>query len=263
MMSHRRALIGLCAAAAWPGLALAAQRASLADPLRFAADDALVDSGLALALQREFGRDTGVAIQLRRGPATALLEALSRGEQDVALTNAPQVEAGFARQGLIHDIRTLASTDFVLAGPTALLKALAAGADSSLALARLAQAQAPFITLADGSGTHLAEQALWRAAKTAPAAPWYTTAAAGSPLLAQARAARACTLVERGVWSAAGAGKGYGVLVAGDPRMAVDVRVMRSFYAKHPASKLFADWITGPHGRQVLAALRAYRAATS
>jgi len=263
MNSRRRALMGLWAAAVSPGVVWAAQRASLADPLRFAADDALVDSGLAAALQRGFGRDTGVAIQLLRGPASTLLAALARGEHDVALANAPQVEADLAQQGLIHDVRPFASTDFVLTGPTALAKALAAESDASLALARLAQAQAPFITLADGSGTHLAEQALWRSAKIAPAAPWYTAATPGSSLLAQARAAKACTLVERGVWAAAGAGKGYGVLVAGDPRMAVDVRVMRSFHAKHPGGTLFADWITGPHGRRVLASLRAYRAAKS
>ena len=30
-----------------------------------------------------------------------------------------------------------------------------------------------FLSAGDGSGTHVAEQALWRAAAIAPAAPWY------------------------------------------------------------------------------------------
>ena len=96
-------------------------------------------------------------------------------------------------------------------------------------------------------GRHLAEQALWRAAKIAPAAPWYQKAAAGG-LLAQARAQGAYALVEHGVWADHG-GAPLAVLVQGDPRMLVPVHVMRSFRVNHPAGKLFTQWITGPKGR--------------
>ncbi len=44
------------------------------------ADQALVDSGLAGALQAAFGRDTGVAVKLQPGLSSTLLEALERGE---------------------------------------------------------------------------------------------------------------------------------------------------------------------------------------
>ncbi|HJW12825.1 MAG TPA: substrate-binding domain-containing protein, partial [Albitalea sp.] len=213
MTSRRHVLACLPAAASLvlPSLAGTAQTRSLADPMRLAADDALVDSGLAAHLLRAFGHDTGIAIDLRHGPATTLLEGLRLGEHDATLTNAPALESALEQQGLARGRRLIASTGFMLVGPLALLKPLAAGSDVVLALARLAQVQAPFMTRADGSGTHLAEQALWRAAQTAPQAPWYQSAAPGGTLLAQAHAAQACALVEHGVWAAHGGGKGYGV----------------------------------------------------
>ncbi|HEV7914991.1 MAG TPA: substrate-binding domain-containing protein [Albitalea sp.] len=243
---------------------VAAQRQSLTDPLRLAADDALVDSGFAPALQTAFGRDTGVAVKLVRGPATSLLEALERGEHDAALTNAPDVEAALDKQGLVHDRRRVAASQFVLIGPATLAKALSAGTDAALALSRLAQAQAAFLSRGDGSGTHLAELAGWRAAKTAPAGAWYQKARADEPLVAQARDAKACTLVERGVWAAAaGSAKGLAVLADADARLAVDIHVMRTFRAErqHPAGKLFVSWISGDKGRAVVATQRGYQTA--
>ncbi|HUG22796.1 substrate-binding domain-containing protein [Piscinibacter sp.] len=266
MNARRRVLIRLSAAAAalaCPAWAPAVQRQSLADPLRLAADDALVDSGLAGSLQRAFGRDTGVVVQLVRGPASALLDALERGEHDAALTNAPEREIALEKQGLVHDRRAVVAGGFVLVGPLVLAKPLAAERDAAMALSRIAQAQVPFLTRGDGCGTHLAELRLWRAAEVLPAAPWYQNAAADAPLLTQARERQAVTLVERGVWAAQGGARGYGVLVHSDPRMALDVHVMRTFRVQHPAGKLFVNWLAGPKGRRLAAAHLGYRAVRS
>lgn len=250
--------VSLGAALALPATR-AAQSRSLADPLRLGVDDALFDSGFAGALQRGFGHDTGVAVQLLHGPATAVIAALERGEHDATLTNAPDAEQALVQQGLAHDRRAVAVAEFVLVGPSALAKSLAAGNDVALALSRIAQAQIPFLTRPDGCGTHLVEQAAWRAAKTAPGGAWYRAAADGAPVLAQARSQDACTLVERGVFAASPPARGHGVLVQEDPRLAVDVHAMRSFRTAHPAAKLFVGWITGEKGRAVVASHRGYR----
>ena len=265
MTRRRDALIRSAAAAAalvWPALARSAQRRSLADPMRLAADDALVDSGLAGQLQRAFGRDTGVAVKLLRGPASSVLQALEQGEHDAALCNAPEAETRLDQQGLVHDRRAVARTDFMLVGPQSLAKALAAGGDVVLALTRLAQAQAPFLSRQDGSGTHLAELALWRTAKLATAPAWYLAARPDEPLLAQAKQRNACTLIERGVWSALGGAAGYVDLAPADTRLAVDVHVMRSFRVNHPGAKLFVQWVAGGQGHRVAASVRGYRAPT-
>ena len=73
-----------------------------------------------------------------------------------------------------------------------------------------------FLSAGDGSGVHIAEQALWRAARIEPVAPWYVTAEPGRSFTAQVRARGAYALVERGAWTALG---GTPVVVAaeGDP----------------------------------------------
>ncbi len=271
MTFHRRVLLQLAAVAGagLPVIARAAQRRSLDDPFRLAVDEALVESGLAAHLQRRFGRDTGVAILVLPGAARELLDALGRGEHDGALLNTPQAEEALDQLGLLRGRQPVATSEFLVAGPTLLrpaLDALGAQAQIVAALSALAKAGAPFVGATPGSGTHELEAALWRAAKVAPLPPWYRPSP-GRDALAAAREDRACMLVERGVWAAASAvlrrDRDFGVLVQGDPRLRVPVHLMRSFHLDHPAGKLFSDWLTSRPGRQAIAALPAYRLAMS
>lgn len=266
MSLHRRALLQLTAAGmAAPLVAWSAQPRSLADPFRLAVDEALVDSGLATQIQRRFGRDTGVAVQVLPGPARDLLEALGRGEHDGALLNTPQAEQALEQLGLLRGRQAVASSEFLVAGPTLLRPALdALGTRGQIvpALSALAKSGAPFVGATPGSGTHELEAALWRAAKVAPLPPWYRPSA-GRDALAAAREGRGCVLVERGVWTAASAvlrrDRDFGVLVEGDPMLRVPVHLMRAFHHDHPAGKLLADWLASRSGRQAIAGLPAYR----
>ena len=264
MTLARRSLMALMAASFMPAVN-AAQRKSLADPMQLGVEKALLDSGLASQFQKAFGRDTGVAVQLVPGLSAPLLEALERGELDAAMTNAPEQEAQLEKQGLAHDRRLIAVGDFVLVGPLEGVgkKAkdpvgIAGERDIAVALAKLAQAQARFIGAPTGSGAHLDSLALWRAAKVAPAAPWYVESKAGA--LEQAITESAYTVVERGLWMSHGR-KPLALMVEGDPRMATEVHVMRSFRVNHPAAKLFGQWVSGPQGRRVAASLRGWRPA--
>jgi tungstate transport system substrate-binding protein len=269
-MLPRRTVLGLSFGALLPAsAAIAQQRRSLADPMRLGVDTALFDSGLAKALQRGFGRDTGVAVKLIGAPALPLLEGLDRGEFDAALTNAPDAEARLEQQGLAHDRHAIARGEFVLVGPAprgkekdpAAIAGLRNAAEALIQVRSAAIARpgaVTFVSAADGSGTHAMEQALWRRAGLAPAAPWYVAADAASGLIAQARARGAYALVERGAWAAQG-GAPLALLVEGDPALAEAVHVMRAFRINHPAGKLFVAWISGAKGRRVVAAHRAYR----
>ena len=200
MHPDRRAFV--LAAAALPAVGFAQQRAALVDPLRLGADRALADAGLVTALVRAFGRDTGIAVKSATGPAAQVLEQLDRGEIDVTLTHAAALEDKLVAAGLAHDARVVADAQFVLAGP-APAKGKAAGdpvlppgqRDIAEALRTIHAAGAAFLSAGDGSGGHLLEQSLWRAAERAPAAPWYRSAANPAGLLAEARAAGAFAIV--------------------------------------------------------------------
>ncbi|MEP7301431.1 MAG: substrate-binding domain-containing protein [Caldimonas sp.] len=235
-------------------------------PLRLGVDYALVESGLGPSLRRAFGADTGIAVKLVAGPALAVLEAVKEGELDAALSNAPAAESALEEQGLVHDRRAIATSEFLLVGPASRGrgKAGAAGRSGTEALTRIrdlasaAPGSLVFLSAGDGSGTHLAEQALWRAAGIAPIAPWYVSAAATTGFVGRVRARGAYALVERGAWSAAG-GAPLAVLAEGDAQLAESIHAMRAFRIPHPAGRIFVAWIAGGHGHAVVAAHRGYR----
>lgn len=252
-------------------IARAQQRRPGGTALRAGFERALVDAGLATAWRRGFAVDTGLNALPVAAASSALLEALERGELDLAITHAPSLEAKLEAQGLVHDRHRIARSDFVIVGPVERGKdpaTLAGSVDAAAALARIAQSASPFLSRGDGSGTHLAEQALWRAAGISPAEPWYRTldAKAGTPL-AQARALGAYMLIDRASWLALGdaarrraASPVLAVLVEGDARLVTDFYVQRSFRVNHAASKLFVSWLTGRAGRRAVARVRGFRA---
>ncbi len=251
MPSRRVFVAGLTVAAFAPA---AAQKPSeRGGPLRLGVDRALEESGLAKRLQRAFGFDTGIAVLLVPGPALTVLEAVRDGETDAALLNTPGAEEDLEKQGLIHD------------GKVPRKRAPPPGRNAVEVLERI-QAQAAadpasvsFLSAGDGSGVHVAEQALWRVGRIAPAAPWYATAEnGGRDFTAQVRARGAYALVERAAWNAQG-GAPAAILAEGDPLLVESVHAMRAFRVQHPAGKIFVAWIAGGHGRAVVAQHGGYR----
>ncbi|MEO7117236.1 MAG: substrate-binding domain-containing protein [Caldimonas sp.] len=227
-------------------------------------------SGLAKSLQHAFGANTGIAVLLVPGPALAVLEAIKNGEVDAALLNAPDAEADLERQGLVHDRRPIAQGEFILVGPVPApvrgRRSPPPGHGGAEALERIRDqagvdpANLVFLSAGDGSGVHVAEQALWRAAHIAPAAPWYVDAVPDQPLIAQARSRGAYAVVEKGAWLRQG-GAPLAVVVEGDPVLTEQIHAMRSFRVSHPAGKIFIAWIAGGRGRAVVAAHGGYRPA--
>ena len=268
-MLRRRLLAAGLALAAAP--AARAQKPPGGGPLRLGIDHALVESRLGLSLQTAFSADTGIAVKLVAGPALAVLEATKEGELDAALTNAPAAEAGLEQQALVHDRRAIAAGEFVLVGPAPAKgkgKTAPVGRSVVEALVRIrdlavaAPESLVFLSAGDGSGTHVAEQALWRAAGIAPAAPWYVNAGGSSGFAAKVRSRSAYAVVERGAWVAHG-GAPLAILVEGDRQLGEDVHAMRSFRSPHPAGRMFVAWIAGARGRAVVAAQRGYRVPTA
>ena len=267
MPSRRLFVAAALAASAFAGGARAQKPAARAGPVRLGVDHALVESGLARSLQHAFGADTGIAVLLVPGPALAVLEATRNGEVDAALVNAPAAEDALEKQGLVHDRRPIAAGEFVLVGPAPakVRGRLPPPGRSGVDLLERLHAEAAtdpasfvFLSANDGSGVHVAEQALWRAARIEPVAPWYVVTEAGSPFTSQVRARGAYALVERGAWTALG-GAPLAIVVEGDPLLAESVHAMRAFHVTHPAGKIFVAWIAGARGRAVVHANRAYR----
>ncbi|HEV7578069.1 MAG TPA: substrate-binding domain-containing protein [Caldimonas sp.] len=267
-MLSRRFFVATLATPALAGGARAQKPSERGGPLRLGVDRALVESGLAKSLQHAFGADTGIAVLLVPGPALAVLEAARNGEVDAALVNAPAAEDALEQQGLVHDRRPIATSEFIIVGPTptGVRGRLPPPGHSGVEAIERIRAQAAadpaslvFLSANDGSGVHVAEQALWRAARIEPVAPWYVAAEPGRAFTAQVRARGAYALVERGAWTAVG-GAPLVVVAEADPMLAEPVHAMRSFRVSHPAGKIFVAWIAGGRGSAVVAKHAGYRA---
>jgi tungstate transport system substrate-binding protein len=266
-MPSRRVFVAALATPAFAARALAQKPSERGGPLRLGVDRALEESGLAERLRHAFGADTGIAVLLVPGPALAVLDAVRDGETDAALVNAPTAEVALEKQGLVHDRRNVASGEFVVVGPMPAAvrgRVPPPGRSAVEAFERIRDQAAAdaeslvFLSPGDGSGVHVVEQALWRAARIEPVAPWYAVAEPGRSFCEQVRSRGAYALVERGAWNAHG-GRPLGVLVEGDPLLVESVHAMRSFRAAHPAGKIFVAWIAGGHGRAVVARAAGYR----
>src|SRR5947207_14006145 len=136
------------------------------------------DSGLLDVLVPRFEKETGYSVKTIAVGTGQALALVARGEADVALVHAPALEKRYAEEGKLANRRLVMYNDFVVVGPAddpAQVRGLPAGE----AFKRLAERQARFVARGDNSGTHLLEQALWRAAGVRPTGAWYIESGQG------------------------------------------------------------------------------------
>ena len=130
------------------------------------------------------------------------------------------------------------------------------------ALRKIAQAQTPFASRADDSGTHKAELKLWEQAGVDPKASsggWYLETGSGmGATLNLAIGKRAYALTDRGTWLAFANKDDYRILVEGDGKLFNQYGVILVDPVKHPnvrakEGQAFIDWLTGPEGQAAIA----------
>jgi tungstate transport system substrate-binding protein len=139
------------------------------------------NSGLLDAILPDFESDYQVrvdVIAVGTGQALALGE---RGDVDVLIVHAPELEEAFVAAGHGSARYGMAFNDFVIAGPADDPAQIADAASAAGALRRIAEAEALFVSRGDQSGTHVKEMALWEAAGISPdeTQAWYLSSGQG------------------------------------------------------------------------------------
>src|SRR3989449_1252544 len=195
----RRGLIAALVLATILPLPAGAQRA----PVILSTTTSTQDSGLLDVLVPLFERQTGYAVKtIAVGTGQALVLA-ARGEADVVLAHAPELERKYVTEGKMLNRRTVMYSDFVLIGPAddpAKIKGTKRAAD---AMKAIAASGARFVSRGDNSGTHLLEKRLWKLAGVDPAGGWYIEAGQGmGATLGIADDRKAYTLTDRGTFLA-------------------------------------------------------------
>jgi tungstate transport system substrate-binding protein len=217
------------------------------------------DSGLLDALVPMFERQTGYTVKTVSVGTGQALALAARGEADVVLVHAPELEKKYVADGKMSNRRLVMYNDFVLVGPEA-DPARAKGEKSAVAaLKRIAETGTRFVSRGDKSGTHILETSLWKQAGITPAVPWYIESGQGmGATLGLADDRRGYTLTDRATLLAFSKRVALRIMVEGDRPLLNLYSVMEVNPANGPkvntaGGKAFADFMLAPETQQAIA----------
>lgn len=238
--------------------------------LRLATTTSTYDSGLLDAILPDFERQYGVRVDVIAVGTGQALAIAARGDADVVLVHARQREEEFVAQGHAVARYDVMYNDFVLVGPRDDPAGIQGMRSAAQALTRIAQAQTPFASRGDESGTHTKERSLWEKAGLSPGADdaWYFALGQGmGDTLVFANERRAYTLTDRGTFLAMGDRlPNLAILVGGasvadnpDPDLYNPYGVMAVNPETHPGVRFelaqkFVEWLTSVPVQQKIAA---------
>jgi tungstate transport system substrate-binding protein len=216
------------------------------------------DSGLLDVLVPMFERKTGSTVRTIAVGTGQALALAARGEADVTLAHAPDVERRYIAEGKLLNRRLVMYNDLVVVGPEADPARIRGEKSAVAALRRIADARARFVSRGDGSGTNLLELKLWRLAGLTPARAWYIESGQGmGATLGLADDRRAYTLADRATYLAFGRRVALRVMVEGDRRLLNIYSVLEVDPANGPrvnaaGGRAFAEFILSAEIQQVI-----------
>ena len=185
------------------GLAMAAPVASRSSTVIVSTTTSTQDSGLLDVLVPMFEKKSGMSVKMISVGTGQALALAARGEADVTLAHAPELERRYVAEGKMLNRRLVMYNDFVIIGPEddpARIKGMTKAVE---ALKRIAETQSRFVSRGDRSGTHILEQGLWKQAGIEPRGAWYIESGQGmGQTLGIANDRRAYILSDRGTWLA-------------------------------------------------------------
>ena len=220
------------------------------------------DSGLFVHILPLFKKKTGITVKVVAVGTGRALDTARRGDADVVFVHAKSAEEKFLSEG--HGVKRypVMYNDFVLVGPKSDPAGIRGTKDITAALKEIMTKSASFISRGDGSGTHIAELNLWKAAGVdidKEKGPWYKEIGQGmGATLTNAAASEAYVLSDRGTWLSFRNKSGLVIEVEGDKRLFNQYGVMLVNPAKHPnvqteAGQAFIDWLISPEGQKAIA----------
>jgi tungstate transport system substrate-binding protein len=220
------------------------------------------NSGLLTHILPAFTKETGITVHVLAQGTGQALQTAARNDADLVLVHDPDAEEKFIAAGDGIDRRQIAWNDFIVVGPRSDPAIIADSHDAVAALKAIADAQAPFVSRGDKSGSDALEHRLWRVAEIDPAkaggGSWYRDIGGGmGAALNAAQAMSAYTISDRGTWLSFGNKADLSVLVEGDPSLLNRYDVILLNPAKHPVPKQdlarrFAQWLLSSEGKAAI-----------
>ena len=240
----------------------------------FAAEDRFIvvqsttstqNSGLFEHILPLFKEKTGIEVRVVAVGTGQALKNARNGDGDVVLVHSKPDEDKFVADGWGVKRRNLMYNDFIIVGPAADPAKIAGAKHAAEGLTKIAEAEVPFASRGDDSGTHKAELKLWQEAGVDPkpsSGKWYLeTGSSMGATLNTAVGKEAYTLTDRGTWLNFANKGDFEILVEGDPELFNQYGVILVNPAKHKKVKAeegqaFIDWLISPEGQAAIASYR-------
>lgn len=220
------------------------------------------NSGLFDHILPIFTDRTGIEVRVVAVGTGQAISNAANGDGDVLFVHAKPAEEKFVAEGHGLARSDVMYNDFVIVGPPADPAHVAGMSDAVAAMTRIAEAEVPFASRGDDSGTNKAELRLWGAAgidARAASGGWYRETGSGmGATLNTGTAMGAYIMTDRATWIAFGNKGDYQVAVEGDAKMFNQYGIILVNPAMHKNVKAelgqtFIDWVLSEDGQSAIA----------
>lgn len=148
--------------------------------IRMSTTTSVNDSGLLSYLLPHFEEATGYTVEVQSAGTGAAIQKAKDGNADLILVHAKASEEEFVSEGFGVERIPFMYNYFVVVGPKDDPAAIKDSESAAAAFAKIADAEANFVSRGDDSGTHKAELKIWGdAAPDSATAAWYISAGQG------------------------------------------------------------------------------------
>ncbi|WP_412031039.1 substrate-binding domain-containing protein [Halomonas sp. M4R1S46] len=241
------------------GLSMTAVAQDEAPYITLASTTSTESSGLFDAIIPPFREASGIEVRVVAVGTGQAFEIARRGDADSLLVHDTAGEERFVADGYATERADVMYNDFVLIGPAGDPAGIREAETVEQAFSRIAEAEAPFASRGDDSGTNRAERRLWDAAGIEPAGEWYRELGSGmGPTLNTAAGMDAYVMSDRATWVAFDNRQNLELLFEGDEALFNQYGSLRLAEEQHPHLKhdlaaQWHDWLLSDAGQQAIA----------
>ncbi|WP_458791358.1 ABC transporter substrate-binding protein [Yoonia sp. MH D7] len=220
------------------------------------------NSGLFEHILPIFTQESGIEVRVVAVGTGQAINNAANGDGDVLFVHAKAAEEKFVADGHGVSRSDVMYNDFIVVGPPADPAGVAGMSDVTAALTQIAQAEAPFASRGDDSGTHIAELALWNEAGvdvTTVSGEWYRETGSGmGATLNTGTGMGAYIMTDRATWISFGNKGDYTIAVEGDEKMfnqygIILVNPETHTNVKATEGQTFIDWVLSEAGQAAIA----------
>ncbi|MEH6561830.1 MAG: substrate-binding domain-containing protein [Marinobacter sp.] len=229
------------------------------DYITLASTTSTENSGLFASILPKFEDATGIQVRVVAVGTGQAFEIARRGDTDSLLVHDTTGEKRFVEKSFATERADVMYNDFVLIGPADDPANISEALSATEAFAAIADAEAPFASRGDDSGTNRAELRLWKNAGVAADGDWYRELGSGmGPTLNTAAAMDAYVMSDRATWVAFGNRQNLALLFEGDKVLfnqygSLLLSEEKHPHLKHDLAQQWHNWLLSEDGQQAIA----------